>query len=94
MRCHANAVLRSGMPCHAGTHVMHGTVLQTLLPPSPQLYHPKTTCQAQEVSRRALGLLSRQPWLAAYTRSPVPERIRCCTMILLRKVCCLPASLT
>ncbi|PRW33603.1 heme oxygenase isoform B [Chlorella sorokiniana] len=39
----------------------------------------------QEVSQRALGLLSRQPWLAAYLRSPVPERIRCCTMILLRK---------
>ena len=69
-------------------------LLQTLLPPSPQLYHPKNTCHAQEVSGRALGLLSRQPWLAAYLGSPVPERIRCCTMILLRKVCRLPASIT
>lgn len=45
----------------------------------------------QEVSERMLGLLSRQPWQSAYHRSPLPGGIggigRCCTMILLRKVC-------
>ena len=42
----------------------------------------------QEVSARTLGLLGRQPWLADYHRSPLPADIgRCCTVILLRKVC-------